>query len=266
LRTVFLVCALGIGLLRPAHGAPLDPCIAPSERITGHVVRVEVNGALILDDGRAAVLEGIRLPKGGADRAPQFLAAQALNALSGLAVNRVVTLALRDPKEDRYGRLRAQVYVDDTWVQLALLREGFARAAPAPARGECARTFDAAENSARTARLGLWAAGAYALRTPDTISNADLGTFQIVEGRVENASVKGGRAYLNFGTDWKTDFTVTIAPDDMARFRAANIDPRDYAGKTVRVRGFVDRLNGPEIEIGTPAAIAILPDARDVRR
>ena len=255
MKTVFRVCTLGIGLLQGAHAASLDSCIGQAGVLTGHVVRVEVNGVLVLDDGRAAVLEGIRLPGGAADHAPQFLAAQALNALSDLAGNKLVTLALREPKEDRYGRLRAQAFVNGTWVQLALLRQGLARAAPSPARGECTDKFDAAEDAARAARLGLWAAGAYAVRTPDTISDADLGTFQIVQGTVRNASVKGGRAYLNFGADWRTDFTVTIAPDDMARFRGANIDPRDYAGKTVRVRGFVDRLNGPEIEAASPAAI-----------
>ena len=80
-----------------------------------------------------------------------------------------------------------------------------------------------------------------------------------------NASVRAGRAYLNFGRDWRTDFTVTIAPEDLKAFRAANIDPASYAGKRVRVRGWIERMNGFEIEAAVPEAIEILPDQARLR-
>ena len=57
--------------------------------------------------------------------------------------------------------------------------------------------------------------------------------------------MEGGRAYLNFGADWRKDFTVTIAPQDLKSFTAAGIDPRGYSGKMVRVRGWVQYLNRP---------------------
>ena len=69
----------------------------------------------------------------------------------------------------------------------------------------------------------------------------------------------GGRAYLDFGPDWHTDFTVTIAPADMANFRREQVDPRLYAGKTIRVRGIVQQFHGPEIEIANPEQIEVLP-------
>ena len=74
-----------------------------------------------------------------------------------------------------------------------------------------------------------------------------------------NAAVSGGRAYLNFGRNWRTDFTVTISPQDMKSFKADGIDPRKYAGKVIRVRGWIERLNGPEIEVAVPEAIQVLP-------
>jgi hypothetical protein len=87
---------------------------------------------------------------------------------------------------------------------------------------------------------------------------ADVGTFQLVVGRVLSTDLRDGRAYLNFGTDWKTDFTVTISPDDMKTFRRMGVDPLDYQGKLVRVRGMVQWLNGPEIEVGNPKQIELL--------
>jgi hypothetical protein len=79
-----------------------------------------------------------------------------------------------------------------------------------------------------------------------------------VQGQVLTADVKEGRAYIDFGAGWKTDFTVTIAPEDMANFRKDGVDPRDYAGKTIRVRGIVQQFNGPEIEIANPKQVEVV--------
>ena len=92
------------------------------------------------------------------------------------------------------------------------------------------------------------------MRDPDDIRNR-TGTFQIVEGTVITASVTRGRAFINFGADYRTDFTVTIEPDDMRIFRQAKFDVRTLAGKRIRVRGWIEFYNGPEITITTPAAI-----------
>ncbi|HEY5237134.1 MAG TPA: thermonuclease family protein [Rhizomicrobium sp.] len=218
------------------------------------VVRVEQDGALDLKDGRQAVAEGIRLPQGRNDHASQSFADEALTAMRALVVGKTVTLVTAPPEQDRYGRLRAQIVANGDWVQGELLERGMARVALAPAHTECAAALYAAENDAREAQRGLWASSDYAVRNPMTLWH-DMGTFQIVEGKVLNASLHDGRAYLNYGIDWRTDFTVTISPDDMKLFRKDNIDPRDYAGKFIRVRGFVDWQNGPEIEIANPETI-----------
>jgi hypothetical protein len=70
------------------------------------------------------------------------------------------------------------------------------------------------------------------------------------------------RAYINFGADYKTDFTVTVGPDDMKLFRQARFDVKKLAGKHVRVRGWVELYNGAEMEISTPTAIQILDEPK----
>lgn len=226
------------------------------QTIEARVVRVEKDGALDLKDGRQAVLEGIRLPQGRADHAPDYFVGEALDALRTLVVDKTVTLKTWTPDEDRYGRLRAQIVADGKWVQSEMLSQGLARVSLSPARTECSAALYGSEARARAAKAGLWASPDYAVRTSDKLWH-DLGTFQIVEGKVLNASVHGGRAYLNFGADWRTDFTVTIAPDDMKSFRKKGIDPRNYAGKFVRVRGFLDWQNGPEIAAANPETIEL---------
>jgi hypothetical protein len=63
---------------------------------------------------------------------------------------------------------------------------------------------------------------------------------------------------LNFGPDYKTDFTVTIAPTEMRLFRREKIDPRELVGRTLRVRGWLGSYNGPEMELLTPSALETL--------
>ena len=265
---MLLAFTFAVAALAASAPPGLPPCAPPVEIHDLAIMRVEQNGVLVSTDGRALVLEGIQLPAGGRDHAPQNFADQAIAALSDLADGHLVTVTAQPPKQDRYGRVRGQLFVTDdapVWLQQVLLQRGLARVAVEPSRQECVSELYAAEADARAKRLGLWNDPAYAIRSAAHIAKSDLGTFQIVQGKVANASVKS-RAYLNFGGDWRNDFTATIAPDDMKLFRAANIDPASYAGKTIRVRGVVEWFHGPEIQIESPADIEIVPDLRPAQR
>jgi micrococcal nuclease len=245
-----------------ASAAALPECAGPVELARAPIVRVErTNDVLVLRDGRAVHLEGIRLPHAQQDHAPPAIADQAFRSLDGMARGQKLLVTAIPPKEDRYDRVRGQVFNRDRadpWLQRALLKSGMARVDIAPDRTECVPELFAAETEARAARLGLWALSVYAVRNPDGLA-FDTGTFQIVQGAVLTADVKNSRAYLDFGPDWRTDFTVTIAPADMANFRHEQVDPRLYAGKTIRVRGIVQQFHGPEIEIANPEQIEVLP-------
>ena len=259
-------------LLLVLGGGPalaLPPCAPAVEIRDLPIARVEPNGFLVATDGRAIKLEGILLPGGARDHAPQYLADQAGDALHGLAAGHMVTAAAAVPKEDRYGRLRAQVFAaddGDRWIQDALLRQGLARVSIEPDRHECVKELYAAEADARARRAGIWTLAAYAIRMAGDVPKNDLGTFQIVQGTVTGVSVRAGRAYINFGNDWKTDFTATVAPEDLKAFRDAGVDPQSYAGKTIRVRGIVERHDGPEIELATPDDVETVSGLRPPQR
>jgi micrococcal nuclease len=242
-----------------ATAAILPPCLESAESLGGVVARVDHRGVIVLRDGRPVKPEALLLPSSDRDTAPNSLRRDALAALRSVVEGRQVTLRLREPRFDRYRRLRAQIVVDDgIWLQREMLRLGWARVFINPGRHECAHEVYAAEDEGRRKPAGLWASNVFGVRTPDSLNWRDLGTFQIVQGAVTNASVHGSRAYLNFGQDWRRDFTVTIAPGDMKTFRSEGVDPESYAGKTVRVRGWIDRLNGFEIEAAAPEQIEIL--------
>ena len=242
----------------PAVALTIPDCAGGIEIRNARVIRVEKNGALILSDGRALLLEGIRLPLDGSDA----LAADALAQLRALAMATPLTVTATRPKEDRYDRIRVQAFgpADSSrtaWLQMELLKRGLARVEIAPDRSECAPDFYETEAAARAAHAGLWAFPAYAVRNPDSVKK-DVGSFQIVEGRVVDASRRGGRLLLDFGT--RRGFTATVAPEDVRQFR--NFDPpfEELAGRRVRVRGMVQDYDGrPEISLSNPYQIEILP-------
>ncbi|HEX4080000.1 MAG TPA: thermonuclease family protein [Rhizomicrobium sp.] len=250
----------------PAAAAP--SCFPPVEIPHAKIVRVERNGVLVLDDGRAARLEGILLPAGAADGAPEFFAEQAVAELGELATGHIAAFAAQPPKEDRYGRLRAQVLTsgagtEDSWLQIGLLRRGLARVSIAPDRGECASELYAAEARARAVKAGIWSSAAYGVRTPQEAAE-QTGKFQIVEGTVQSVANGGGRVFLDFGPDWRKDFAVTISADDLRNFRTIGVDPFSYANQTVRVRGWIARVRRPEMDIATPQDIEVI-EAPDLR-
>ena len=74
---------------------------------------------------------------------------------------------------------------------------------------------------------------------------------------VDNAVVRG-RGYLNFGADYRTDFTISIAPRDLKRFPAEDRLLNGYRGRLVRVRGWLEWRNGPMINVTHPEQIEVL--------
>jgi hypothetical protein len=86
----------------------------------------------------------------------------------------------------------------------------------------------------------------------------DIDSFQIVEGRVVSAAIIKGRAYLNFGPNWRTDFTFSIAPRERRQFARSGIDLAALTGRRIRGRGWVTLRNGPMIELTHPAQLEIL--------
>lgn len=258
-------CAVVVLALVPGLGAGaaarLPACFPPVEIAHAKIVRVERNGVLVLEDGRAVKLVGILLPAGIADAAPDAYAAHAIARLGELATGKTAIFAAEAPKEDRYGRLRAEVMVfsggRSEWLQQTLLAEGLARVDIAPDRNECAAEFYGAEARAREAATGLWEDAAYGIRAPSR-TGKDAGTFQIVEGTVRRVFGGAGRISLEFGPDRTKDFAIAISSQDLRTFHDIGVDPYSYEGETVRVRGWITRDRRPEMDIATPSDIEIV--------
>lgn len=246
-----------VGIFWPAAtvAMPLPDCAGSVEIAHAHIVREEQNGALILGDGRAVLLEGIRLP--GADRTADPIATHALAVLRELAMNQSLTLTATPPKQDRYDRVRVQAF-GNVWLQTEMLKRGLARVAIMPDRQECSPDFFEAEVEARAAKRGLWALPEFAVRQAGSLS-APAGSFQVVEGRVVNVASHDGRVFLDFNTDYRKGFSATVAPDDRKAFRGSDPALEDLPGHVIRLRGIVENFGGrPEIALSNPRQIEFL--------
>jgi endonuclease YncB( thermonuclease family) len=253
---------VAFALLILAAPAPTRAEQSASPVAAGRVTEVIDGDTVVLDGAREVRLVGIQAPKLPLGR-PGFaawpLAPDAKAAVERLALGKAVQLEYGGTRVDRHGRLLAHLTSDGVWVQGEMLRLGLGRVYTFRDNRARAAEMLALERGARDQRRGIWALAYYrvldATETPKFID-----TFQIVEGRVANAAIVKRRGYLNFGPDWKSDFTVMVAPGDVPMLAAAGLKIADLEGRRLRVRGWLKSVNGPMIEATHPEQIEVLDE------
>jgi len=275
LRTILA----GIFVLAVAGAAAAASPCDPQATETATLAEINDQGDLVLADGRALRLAGI-------------LMRQSTPALMRGRLDPPTELRFRAlaGEPDRWGRIDAQVLFPDEsqgdavqavalgrgdrtvdlggeapyTLQQWLVDLGEARVAPGLSSPEpspaCLRFLFAREELARGAERGLWRDTATAIRSaddPDAILD-DLGHFAVVEGTVTSVGDRKRMIYLNFGTEWTRDFTVTILKNSRTRLVRVGLDLAGLKGKRVRVRGLVEANRGPFIEVVAPEQIEVV--------
>ncbi len=233
----------------------------------GEVAEVLRGNSFVLKDGEEVVLADLGAPFAGE---PLFQEARA--ALTILLRGRRLHL-LPDPvtPRDRYGRLRACVEVQEKegqtvfWVRHKLLEQGWAylytHQDQHPLTRQYKERLSRLEETARRAQKGLWGHQAYQGRRasmPGTLMD-DHGRFVFVEGIIKKVSLIRGRLYLNFGEEYRTDFTLVIEKKNLKSFEKAGFAPfHNLQGKRVRARGVLEIWNGPLIRPEHPDRLEVL--------
>lgn len=228
------------------------------------VLQVISPTTLKLSNGQLINLTGIHLPDYTTEKAGPF-ALTALKVLKDMLEGQRVLIYQTKTKDlgrtNRMGHTLAHLVrkSDGAWVQGTLVRLGLAVVKTSQRNPEMAKQLYALEAQARADKIGLWEQSGIIL-TPEQAPE-HLNSFQIVEGKIISTAMKKNRVYLNFGNRWQNDFTVSIAPENRRVFAKAMINPLDWRGKTIRVRGWVEDYNGAYIEIDHPEAVEILTQA-----
>jgi endonuclease YncB( thermonuclease family) len=263
--SLFLLVVLLLPLLLPlllSTAAPrAEAFVAALEQgETSPAIEVVDGDTLLLENGTEVRLVGIQAPKlplGRAGFKSWPLAEEAKQALKALALGKRLTLYYGGRKTDRYGRALAHLLrPDGLWLQGELLAAGMARVYSFRDNRRLIDEMLARERAARSRRRGIWAHPFYAVRTPEAAAE-HVGSFQLVEGRVIDAAIVRRRGYINFGEDWKSDFTISISPGNRKLFGAEGEEILALKGRVVRVRGWIKSFNGAMIEATHPEQIEV---------
>ena len=225
---------------------PLPDCAGHGQiAARPHVVRVEKNGALILNDGRA-VASGRHSVAQGVGSSVRARLSEALARAAALAMEGTADADRHAAQEDRYDRVRVQAF--GRWLAADGTSQSWTGARLDRARStRNARRIFAAEAEARSRRAGSGRRRTLPSATGRIVWRA-MGSFPDRRGRgVELASLTDGR-FLNFGADCRTDFSVTIEPDGsqgLSNIRAeSGVDPLPHVGE-LRRRVRVIALSNP---------------------
>jgi endonuclease YncB( thermonuclease family) len=239
-----------------------------------------------LDNGKAVRLAAILPPTAYDSPATPTnwpLETSTIRALEKLTAAGTLALAPEREAPDRYGRLIAQAFLVPPvgrpqtppagspatatqptaaqWLQARLVSQGHARVALTPEISTpCAEVLLAAEADAEAHRLGLRREALYQPKSagdPRALL-AYRSTFQIVVGTVHAVTSRGQATYLNFAEDWQHDFTARIRRDalKLAGIPAKALDR--LTGRTVRIRGWIERRGGPLITVWRLEQIELL--------
>ena len=217
-------------------------------------------------------------------------------ALEKLLPGRSIKLAYGSQRKDRYGRRLAQVFIlpeaaladapladiqpanirpadpagdgaaatpqgdKPIWLQGYLVSRGLARAYALPGQDNCLAALIKHESKAIAAGRGLWRNAAYQIRHAQASGELRRfsGSYQLVEGRVLRVGRSRSRYYLNFGRNWRNDFTVAIDKKYVRRFARNGIRIAQLAGQYIRVRGWIRLHNGPLIDVYNSGQIELL--------
>lgn len=278
---IFLACLfLMISLPTHAQEPPEKswPTIKPAWDVlkqtgSGIVTNVIDGLRLQLHDGSIIHLSGLDIPDLYQPE-PGKYAVAAQNLLEDLFLNQKVNLyQTPNPNQGRTNRMgHRMTHVtradNDLWAQGALIAQGLARVRTTGDNHALAPEMLALEKTAREnipevaegepASPYLWREDKYAILNLETVEHANRESFQIVEGKILKVASRNNVVFLNFGQNWRNDFTVSIPSDVRKDFSRAGANPLQWSGRYIRVRGWLDDYNGPHIEVDHPERIEFI--------
>ncbi|MGO1119819.1 thermonuclease family protein [Rhodovibrionaceae bacterium A322] len=251
-----------------------DPNSQPQDLVS--IVRIDPDLTLVTNTHQSLVLEGLAPPL-----RPLFLPQDqswpwrksAQDFLREVALNREFQMRSSADNgashQDRYGRWRVWLFPAEpdrppspsapaASLQGQMISRGLGRVLPLPDATAGLATLLKLEEQARRNKIGVWQNWAYRLLTADDTRKA-IGAYNLVEGRVKTVTRRPEATYLNFGDDWRRDFTVKIRPETRNKLAKGELQLSDLEGQDIRVRGWLFYENGPMIEVRQKEQIERLP-------
>ena len=238
--------------------AGLPAGIVPAAAETRFPVRqVTDQGSLVSDRGDIVLPAGLGLPP--PDSPWRDAALDELRDLAGEGV--VLGTSSGTSPVDRYGRTLAPVTTpagDD--IAGLVIAGGLGWVLPDGVADP--DMLYRLERDARRRRLGIWSDGTVPILHASRARSA-VGRPAIIWGEVRRATDTREGVFLDFGDDWRRDFSVLIPKNRLRTFREAAMNPDELVGRSVEVRGYAQSRSGVLIVILHPEALRPALTAED---
>ncbi len=222
-----LVVSLLLGVVFCAACGPSASADAPVQ-----ITAVTHYAALTLDNGETIRLGHLYLGKGAVDYLREYMVGKPLD--------------LQIVGTDRYG-VKQVILTELTsgkTLQQMLLKRGLAVVYSEDIKADLSQLWQHEQADAR-----IWPK----LQADAVFVNNGFG---LVEGVVHNVVVFKTMAYVNFGADWKSDFTILIPADVLRNMNVAQLEA--LRGKNVRARGMIHPYYGPRITLFRPDMMEVV--------
>ncbi|MBL1419636.1 MAG: thermonuclease family protein [Alphaproteobacteria bacterium] len=264
-KTYRNILASGLYLLAGGHAyASCNLTQGGSDKI----IQVVDGDTVILSSGKQVRMVGTQAPKLTLNRKNFIdwpLADTAKIELENIVLGKQVTLKYGGLKTDRHRRILAHLFIkgdngQDIWLQEHMLKQGLARTYSFKDNRSCITELLTAENSARVTNKNIWAHEYYNIIHATDLKTLDQkhGTYQLIEGKLLKFEYRYGQLYFNFGQNYRTDFTINVPKRHRMAFAQSNLDFKNMVGKTIRVRGWLEKRGGPMIEATHPEQLEFL--------
>ncbi|MCK4912396.1 MAG: thermonuclease family protein [Candidatus Omnitrophica bacterium] len=225
------------------------------EVIDGDTIKLS-NGRLLRYIGLDTPEVRIKDKNGNFNYQPQPFSLEAKEFNRKLVEGKNIRIEFDIERTDRYGRLLGYCFIDKTFVNAKLIEQGYAVISTIPPNVKYVEFFIDAQKKARKKKKGLW--GSFPVIDHNQ-ANKYINQIRSVEGVVVDTYQSAKCLFLNFGQNYKNDFTIVIFNKALSAFTRDGIDPVDfYIGKKVRVSGKIREYNGPEIIVNSPYEIEVL--------
>ncbi len=246
-------------MLGPSPGEVWERFLARGSGAEGEARSVEkvIDGDTIeIDGGERVRYIGVDAPELGEPLYEEARDFQKKVVLGG----HVRIEACKEEPKDGYGRTLAFVQKGNVDVGEQLLRYGYARTLFIGRCGrDAARRYRKIEVGAFLVGLGVWS-----LQETRQVDHGDAGRYigclMSVTGEVANVHA-GPKAYhLNFGKNYRTDFTAVLFRKDLSRLVEEGLHPvTGYEGRFVKVTGILKEYNGPQIIVESAEQLVLAP-------
>ena len=193
---------------------------------------------VVLEDGRKIRFLGINTPEvQHRDKAADAGGDEAKRWLIDKLKNTKVRLEVGVEKTDKYGRTLAHVFTENkAHLNLQLVQAGLASVSIYPPELFYITELVKAQDQAEQAKLGIWGRPEYAVMPVGSLTEAGHSGWTRLLGKVLNIRLTRKSVYLKFSDT----FEARIESQWLDLFPDVN----DYLGKTLEVRGWLNKSNG----------------------